>query len=115
MALLTYAAFADDIEKYLDAHGFTFEMGPPMPYDQYGTEYTVVGLGGAARYGLRTTASTQALAASTYEKELMEFLGTRRHIIWRTRPEAEGHTRGNTKFEEWEVYSRLSAYPVKPE
>jgi hypothetical protein len=106
---------ADEIEKYMQLHGFTFEVGPPMAYDQYGNQYTTLRMEGPFEEGrkefLRVRATSEKFACQTYEKSLFKFLGNNRHVIWRMRPEVAGMTDGF--IEEWGVYSRLTAYPER--
>jgi hypothetical protein len=106
---------ADELEKSMQLHGFTFEIGPSMAYDQYGNEYTTLRMEGPFEEGrkefLKVRASTENMACMTYEKSLFKFLGKNRHVIWRIRPEVDGMSDG--WHEEWEVYSRLTAYPER--
>ena len=109
--LQVHGNLADNIEQYFAAHGYTFEIGPSMAYDQFGNEYKTLGIGGVREEGtdtLRVTAPSEAFAIKEYEKTLLRFLGGNRHVIWRIRPEVEGV--GNIFREEWEVYSRLTTY-----
>jgi hypothetical protein len=107
---------AEQIEKFMQLHGFTFEVGPYMAYDQYGNEYTTLRTEGPFEEGrkeyLKVCASTENFACQTYEKNLFKFLGKNRHVIWRIRPSVHGMSDGWQ--EEWRVYSRLTAYPERP-
>jgi len=109
------------IAEFLAAHGITFEIGPPMRYDQHGNDYVTLMLGGPRDEDnperLTVTASSEKLAKSQYERDLLAFLGTRRHIIWRTEPEIA--TKKLKQFAllwtaQWTIYSRLNAYPERP-
>jgi hypothetical protein len=107
---------AGDLEKYMESQGFTFEVGPPRKFDQYGNEYTSLLMEGPREEGvkdyLKVRATSENLARQTYEKSLFKFLGNNRHVIWRMRPEVAGMTDGF--IEEWGVYSRLTVYPERP-
>ena len=112
----TKSVYCQWIADFLSAHGITFEVGPPMAYDQHGREYTTLLLGGPRDEDnpeyLSMTASTEAVAKTQYEKVLMEFIGQNRHVVWRTEPDFDSMRLGEF-VTKWSVYSRLNAYPER--
>jgi hypothetical protein len=108
------------VREFLEAKGITYEIGPPMRYDQFGSEYTELLLRApiphreSTRDRLVVLACTEEQAKTEYQRVLLVYLGNNRHIVWRVEPEINKvELRHRLAPPLFDVYSRLNAYPAK--